>query len=109
MTTATISEAARLLCVHRTVHNGTRNCVGPACMAWRWHKAPSRRTIECRGKDASATVAPPRPGNVPMGWQFVPASDGDPALWVESDREFAERCTGYCGLAGDPVHDGPGV
>lgn len=109
MTHVTVEEAVRVLCPLKASAYGSRGCSGPACMMWRWGRGPIRATIPCEGKDRDATVAPPRPGSVPFGWTFQPAEDGDPAFWMEPDREYAARCRGFCGLAGEPDYSGPGA
>lgn len=84
-------------------------CIGSACMAWRWTKAPEPERAETKetGTDIPRVkIAPPNLN----GWIATKAGrdkpdrpDEAPYRWVEWERTIpAISGEGFCGLAGKP-------
>ena len=103
----TTAEAGRFIC-HKTMNAGVpRSCLGPRCMAWRWHPIPRNWAGAVPYELRHVEVEPPRPPSVPASYLFVPCDliEGAWAHWLEPDAEAEARRVGWCGLAGDVTSD----
>lgn len=89
--------ARRLCCPMDTA----RLCAGDRCLAWQSFPAedPVQRVYLAEGDDATATVEPQRPPQVPDTWEWSPhdPAAGEPAAWIQPESEIAAPLPrGYC-------------
>ena len=83
------------------------NCLGSACMFWRWNPTVENRQKFHAVDEAQATQEPERPHFIPADWRWCPYDDGDgePAGWLETEESVAARRLGFCGNAVRPFED----
>jgi hypothetical protein len=68
------------------------NCIGSACMAWRWHTEPTeKREFYTMGKKPDGD-----------GWRCTLSEAGREGFSVKSRWERNVPREGHCGLAGTP-------
>jgi hypothetical protein len=91
--------------VNRVGDPQDNNCIASKCAMWRWGETTPRRFINAMNTGA-ATVEESGGTSIgtapPAGWVFVPCED-DKAGWIEPEKNWLLRRTGYCGLAGNPL------
>lgn len=65
------------------------NCIGSACMMWRWNRAPRPYTSRV-----------PRDGWEHVSAEDAPDHDMNEEFWMEPNEQWLARREGWCGLAG---------
>lgn len=83
-------------------------CIGAACMGWRWASGDQqpRRLFVSSTADApwDQVDEPERPLDLPASYTWHPPTMEGPGRWLEPDAEYEARRVrdrvGFCGLAG---------